>query len=140
VAEELYVLIIGCGYLGSYLANNLSRTGHAVVVIDKDEQAFNALSSDYSGFQIEGDATELAVLTRAKMNQADMVVSVTPDENINLMVTQVAKNRFNVSRVFAQTYDYGREKMYSELGIETICTTSVLADLFLKHITQREEK
>lgn len=140
MAKELYILIIGCGHLGSYLANNLSRAGHAVVVIDRNEQAFNALSSEYSGFRIEGDATELAVLTQAKMNRADMVVSVTPDENINLMVSQVAKTSFKVSRVLARTYNTQRESMYSTLGIETICTTSVIADLFLQRITRGEEK
>jgi trk system potassium uptake protein TrkA len=140
VAKKLYIIIVGCGKLGSYLANNLSSSGHAVVVIDRDTHAFNALSSEYSGFQIEGDATELAVLTQAKMNQADMVVSVTPDENINMMVTQVAKNTFNVSRVLARTYDAKRERMYSKLGIETICTTSVIADLFLQHIIQGKER
>lgn len=140
MAQELYIIIVGCGQLGSYLANNLSRSGNAVVVIDRNEQAFHALSSEYSGFRIEGDATELAVLTRAKMKQADMVVSVTPDENINLMVSQVAKNRFDVSRVLARTYDAERERMYRKLGIETICTTSVIADLFLQHITRGGEK
>ena len=139
MAKELYIIIVGCGRLGSYLANNLSRRGNAVVVIDRDERAFNQLSSEYSGFRVVGDASELTVLTQAKMNQANLVVSVTPDENINLMVTQVAQKRFNVSRVLARTYSPEREKIYAGLGVETICTTSVIADLFLQHITRGEE-
>ena len=65
--HSLYIVIIGCGRLGSHLANQLSRVGHSVVVIDKDEAAFKELSPDFSGFRIEGDATQIGVLNEAKL-------------------------------------------------------------------------
>jgi len=57
-----YIVIVGCGRLGAHLANHLSRDGHSVVAIDTEDRAFGNLSPEYSGFKVEGDATELAVL------------------------------------------------------------------------------
>jgi trk system potassium uptake protein TrkA len=134
--SDLFIVIVGCGRLGSHLANQLSRAGHGVVVIDRDERAFRNLSPEYSGFRIEGDATELAVLKQAKCNKADLVISTTLDDNINLMVAQVARAKFNVPRVLARVFEPRREAIYQRLGVETICPTSVAAELFLKSIAK----
>jgi len=132
MASDLFIVIVGCGRLGSHLANQLSRAGHGVVTIDADEHAFGNLSPQYSGFRVEGDATELAVLKQAKVDKADLVISTTRDDNINLMVAQVAKTEFGVTRVLARVFEPRREAIYRRLGVETICPTSVAADLFLK--------
>ena len=134
MASDLFIVVVGCGRLGSHLANRLSRAGHAVVVIDRDERAFGNLSPEYSGFRVEGDATELAVLKQAKVDQADMVIATTRDDNVNLMVTQVARAVFSVSRVLARVFEPARKPIYRRLGIESICPTSVAAELFLESI------
>jgi trk system potassium uptake protein TrkA len=134
MGADLFIVIVGCGRLGSHLANRLSRAGHGVVVIDRDEQAFSNLSAEYSGFRVEGDAIELAVLKQAKVDQADMVIAATRDDNVNLMVTQVARAAFSVSRVLARVFEPARKAIYRRLGIESICPTSVAADLFLESI------
>jgi trk system potassium uptake protein TrkA len=129
--NSLYIVIVGCGRLGSDLANRLSRIGHSVVVIDKDEATFQGLSSDFSGFRITGDATELAVLKEAKLRNADVFFATTHGDNVNLMVAQVARKMFDVPHVLARVFDPRREQVYNELGIETICPTSVAAEMFL---------
>jgi trk system potassium uptake protein TrkA len=134
MANELFIVIVGCGRLGSFLANQLSRVGHGVVVIDSNEQTFGKLSPDYSGFRVEGDATELAVLKQAKVDRADLVIATTQGDNVNLMVAQVARTEFGVARVLARVFDPRREAVYRRLGVETICPTTVAADLFLKSI------
>jgi trk system potassium uptake protein TrkA len=63
-----YIVIVGCGRLGSHLANQLSRQGHSVVVIDRNEATFSGLSPDFSGFRVDGDATQMAVLKEAKLS------------------------------------------------------------------------
>ncbi len=136
MASDLFIVIVGCGRLGSHLANHLSRAGHGVVVIDTDEQAFGNLSSEYSGFRIEGDATEFAVLKQAKVDKADLVLATTRRDNINLLVAQVARTAFGVPRVLARVFEPRREAVYRCLGVETICPTSVAAELFLKSIAQ----
>ena len=130
----MYIVIVGCGRLGAYLANGLSREGHGVVTIDIDERAFGGLSPEYGGFRVEGDATELAVLRQAKMDQADVVIATTQEDNVNLMVAQVARKVFAVPRVLARVFDPKREGIYRRLGVETVCPTSTAADLFLRSV------
>jgi trk system potassium uptake protein TrkA len=129
--NSLYIVIIGCGRLGSYLANQLSRVGHSVVVIDTDEATFNDLSPDFSGFRVVGDATQIAVLKEAKLKKADVFFATTHEDNVNLMVAQVARKLFNVPHVLARVFDPKREEIYAQLGIDTICPTSVAAEMFL---------
>jgi len=132
--QRLYIIIVGCGRLGSYLANRLSRDGHSVVVIDIDESAFDALSAEYSGFRVEGDATEFAVLEQAKTDEADLVIATTREDNINLMVAQIAKKLFHVPRVMARVFEPKREEIYRDFGIEAVCPTSISGDIFLRWI------
>jgi trk system potassium uptake protein len=129
--NSLYIVIVGCGRLGSHLANQLSRVGHSVVVIDSNEETFDDLSPDFSGFRIVGDATQIAVLKEAKLKQADVFFATTHDDNTNLMVAQIACKLFNVAHVLARVFDPRREEVYDQLGIETICPTSVAAEMFL---------
>ncbi|MBN1932073.1 MAG: TrkA family potassium uptake protein [Desulfobacterales bacterium] len=136
--DNLYIVIVGCGRLGSDLANRLSREGHLVVVIDHDESAFGNLSHEFSGFRVEGDATQLAVLNKAKLKKSDLVFAVTHEDNMNLMVAQVAHKIFNVPRVLARVFDPRRTQAYKHLGIETVCPTTVAAELFLKTVANYE--
>ncbi|MFH1113515.1 MAG: TrkA family potassium uptake protein [Pseudomonadota bacterium] len=129
-----YIVIVGCGRVGSLLANELSRSGNSVVVIDIQEAVFDNLSADFSGFRIAGDATHMAVLKEAKLKNADILIATTHDDNVNLMVAQVARKIFNVPHVQARVFDPKREEVYAQLGIDTICPTSVAADLFLKAV------
>jgi trk system potassium uptake protein TrkA len=143
--DSLFIVIVGCGRLGSYLANHLSHVGHSVVVIDRDEATFEDLSPNFSGFRVEGDATQMAVLKEAKLKDADVFFATTHDDNVNLMVAQVALKVFNVPHVLARVFDPKREQVYAQLGIQTICPTSVAAEMFLIDVAsslanQREER
>jgi trk system potassium uptake protein TrkA len=129
--NNLYIVIVGCGRLGSHLANRLSHVGHSVVVIDTDEATFNDLSPDFSGFRVQGDATQIAVLKEAKLKKADVFFAVTHEDNVNLMVAQVARKVCDVPQVLARVFDPRREQVFAQLGIETICPTSVAAEMFL---------
>jgi trk system potassium uptake protein TrkA len=127
-----YIVIVGCGRLGSLLANRLSGLGSSVVVVDRDEAAFDSLSSEFSGFRVAGDAAQLAVLRRAGIEQADCLLAATRHDNVNLMVAQVARTLFQVPKVIARVFDPSREAVYNEFGIETLCPTQLSADIFLK--------
>lgn len=138
--SNLYIVIIGCGRLGSYLASQLSREGNSVVVIARDEESFNNLSPEFSGFRIEGDATQMAVLEEARLKKADILIAVSHEDNINLMVAQVARKIFAVPRVVARVFDPAREEICSQLGISTICPTSVAAEMFLNVVKNSETR
>jgi trk system potassium uptake protein TrkA len=134
MAKSQYIVVVGCGRLGSILASQLSGEGNSVVVIDRHESTFDSLGGEFSGFQIVGDATELAVLRSAKADKADCLLAVTDSDNINIMVAQIAKKLFEVPTVLARVFDPNREVIYREFGIETISPTQLSADAFVKTI------
>ena len=135
--KSQYIVIVGCGRLGSLLASQLSSQGHSVVVIDQQEKTFNNLSSEFSGFNVVGDAAELATLRQAKADKADCLLAVTSEDNINLMVAQIARTVFEIPTVLARVFDPAREAIYQELEIDTISPTQLSADLFLQRLGER---
>jgi trk system potassium uptake protein TrkA len=140
MAHHNYILIVGCGRLGSSLANRLSGLGHSVFVVDRDESAFDKLSIEFSGFRITGDAAEMETLQQARIQQASCVLVTTRRDSVNLMVSQVAKTIFGVPKVVARVFDPARETVYQQFGIETICPTALTVDSFLNRLQPLVEK
>jgi trk system potassium uptake protein TrkA len=138
--NDEYIIIVGCGRLGSHLANLLSKARKSVVVIDKDEKAFNRLSDDFSGFTIEADAIEIETLKKAKIDKADVIAATTNDDNTNIMIAQIAKTIYGVPKVIARLFEPSREKVYEELEVETICPTTLSAIEFKSIILKEEGK
>ena len=133
-----YVVIVGCGRLGSLLAGLLSEVGSSVVIIDVNESAFELLSAEFSGFRIVGDAVEIEVLRAAKTDKADCLLATTEEDNVNLMVAQVARKLFNVPKVLARVFDPRREKVYREFDIETVSPTNLMAQAFVTSIEKKQ--
>lgn len=129
-----YIVVVGCGRVGSHLANQLSRDGNSIVVVDSNERMFESLSADFSGFRVHGDATHLAVLQETRLMQADALIATTHEDNVNVMVAQIAQKVFHVPHVMARVFDPKREDVYRQLGIETICPTTVAAGMFLRAV------
>ncbi|MFO7882462.1 MAG: TrkA family potassium uptake protein [Kosmotogaceae bacterium] len=123
-----YVVIFGSGRLGSRIANWLSGTGNSVVVVDRDEVAFQSLLYEFTGFTITGDATELETFYSAKVDMADFVLVLTSDDNTNVMIGMVAKEYFSVPRVLARVTDPNNIELFSEFGIEIICPTMLAVE------------
>ena len=138
--KSQYIVVVGCGRLGSILASRLSGEGNSVVVIDRNEAAFKALSSEFSGFQVTADATELATLRAAKADKADCLLAVTDSDNINIMVAQIAKKLFGVSSVLARVFDPAREAIYGEFGIATISPTQLSTEAFIQILDSQFEQ
>lgn len=136
--NDEYIIIIGCGRLGSHLASLLSKAGKSIVIIDKDQQAFRKLSEDFSGFTIEADATEEDTLLEAKIDKADVLVATTNDDNTNIMVAQIAKTIYKVPKVIARLFEPARQRVYEELDIDTICPTILSAIEFRNIIIGKE--
>lgn len=134
-----YIVIVGCGRLGSALANRLSNLGNSIVVIDRSQSSFVKLSSEFSGFQIEGDAMELSTLRQAQVSKADCFLAATDNDNVNLTIAQIAKNLFQVKTVMARIFDPAREEVYRQFGIETICPTTLSSEAFLQALEQQQK-
>ncbi|HBL83984.1 MAG: potassium transporter TrkA [Clostridiales bacterium GWF2_38_85] len=123
-----YTIIIGCGRLGTGLADSLSDRGGNVLVIDNDKDAFRKLPPSYGGLTLIGDATDIDVLHEAQIKNANAVVCVTNNDNTNIMIAQIAKELFKIEHVIARLYDPERECVYREFGIATICPAVLSAN------------
>lgn len=138
--KSLYIAVIGCGRLGSILASDLSQQGHEVVVIDRDKLAFARLEVEFSGFSLTGDAAEMNLLQAAKLNKAQVAIAVTGKDNLNILVSQLAKNLFQVPIVLTRILDPNKEEIYQQLGLTTISTTKISAVAFLQTLQQQLEE
>lgn len=128
IKESDYTIIIGCGRLGASLANMLSDNGTNVLMLDRDESSFRKLSSSYGGLTLAGDARNIYTLREAGIEDAKVVVSVTNDDNTNIMVAQIAKELYQIPHVVCRLYDPERECVYHEFGINTICPAVLSAN------------
>lgn len=135
--DENCTIIVGCGRLGANLANTLSDAGESVIIIDRYKDAFRKLSPSFSGIVITGDATEIFVLGEAQIEKATAVISVTNNDNTNILVAQIAKEYFHIRHVIARLYDPERECIYRDFDIDTICPAVLSAKEVEKllHIT-----
>lgn len=119
------ILLVGCGKVGSKLADALCVDGHDVTVVDRDESNFKLLSSKFTGFTTFGVPIDLDVLRRAGIESCDAVAVVSSDDNTNIMVSQIAKEIFNIPIVITRIYDPAREQLFSRFGLKTICPTNL---------------
>ncbi|MFA9381011.1 MAG: TrkA family potassium uptake protein, partial [Acetanaerobacterium sp.] len=119
------VLIIGCRKVGSRLASILSAEGHTVSVVDRDMRNFEALDNDFDGYTVSGIPIDEDVLRSAGIESCDAVAAVTPDDNVNIMACQIAKELFHVPIVITRMYDPAREEIFSDFGISTVCPTNL---------------
>jgi len=124
----MYVIIVGCGRVGSVLADLLSQEGHDVVVIDSQEVKFKNLNPRFSGVTILGDGADINTLREAKVEGADVLVAATGDDNSNLMSAQIAKKIFNVSRALVRVKDPKKMDVYQEYDLEPVSATTLAAD------------
>jgi trk system potassium uptake protein TrkA len=124
------VVILGCGRVGSTLATMLDRSGHTVAVIDQSSDSFQRLSPEFGGETIVGNGVDEDVMMRAGIKDADAFVAVTNGDNRNIMASQIAKEIFRVKKVMCRIYDPIREQTYHELGMDTMCPTTIGAQMF----------
>lgn len=122
------VIIVGCGRVGSQLANMLSDNGDNVCCIDKSADAFSNLGRNFNGFTQQGVGFDEDVLMRAGIEECDVLAAVTQYDNTNLMCAEVASRLYDVKHVIARLYNPDREVAYSQLGIDYVCGTSLVAD------------
>ncbi len=129
----MYIIIVGGGRLGYYLARTLLDEKHEVLIIEKDAVAVQTINSDMGNICIKGDGCETAVLAEAGTNRADIFISVTGDDEDNLVACQVAKYKFNVPRTIARVRNPRHEILFKKLGIDvTVSSTAIILE-YIKH-------
>ena len=124
-------VIVGCGRVGAGLAAALDQAGHRVVIVDIAAAAFDRLPSTFSGEAVRGDGTDEDTLVRAGAHGADAFLALTEGDNRNIMAAQVARESLEIPAVVAKINDPVRARAYADLGIATICRTTLVADVLL---------
>jgi len=122
------IVIVGCGRVGSTLAENLDADGHEVIILDVKTSAFDRLPETFKGAAIRGDGTDAEVLRRSGAQGADIFLSLTEGDNRNVMAAQVATETLAIPQVIAKINDPVRAAAYAELGIVTLCRTNLMVD------------
>jgi len=126
------VVIIGCGRVGSVLANQLDEAGHQVVVLDRNQHAFRRLSEKFSGERRVGNGLVEEYVRPVLQEKTDILFVMTDKDNINLMIAQWVKQKFHVDRVIAEVHDSILAGLYKELGLETVSPTDLMLKELLK--------
>jgi trk system potassium uptake protein len=137
----MFVLIVGCGRVGSAVAKTMQREGHEVSVLDEDPESLAQLEKgeersweDMGGSFTVGTALELDALVEAGVERADAFVASTDGDNTNLVIAQIAQRRYEVPNVVVRVLDPARAKWYAEQGLQTICPTQTAIEMLEKAV------
>jgi len=132
----VFLVIVGCGRVGSRMAKSMLDEGHEVSVLDEDPGAIALLDSGYERSWAErggsftlGTALETDALLEAGIDRADAFVASTNGDNTNLVIAQIAQRRFGIERVVVRVLDPARATWYEEQGLKTVCPTQVAVEM-----------
>lgn len=125
---------MGCGRVGSRLANKLDQMGRSVTVIDQDPEAFRRLGSNFRGKTIAAIGFDRDALMQAGIEEASAFAAVSSGDNSNIIAARVARETFGVETVVARIYDPRRAEIYERLGIPTVATVAWTAGQILRRI------
>jgi len=120
------VIIAGFGRFGSYLAGQLSISDENVTVIDIDCESFKNLLTDFAGMVVEGDASNIDVLRQAGISRTRVVISATDNDNVNLMIAQIAREIYEVPVVIAVVNDSSLLSIESGFDFIILCPAQVM--------------
>lgn len=124
-------LIIGCGRLGSSIANRDSSMGRNVIVMDQDSMSFEGLSDEFSGFSLVGDATDMSLLVEAEIESAQEIIIATGDDNTNVFLALVARKVYDVPQIYVRLDDPSLEILLKGCDVHAIYPFELSLDKFM---------
>ena len=133
MGEGKYIIIAGAGKVGWNLARELLDKGHEVTVIEDNRNRYLTVEQELEHNIQYGDASELWVLERAGISRADMVIAVTGDDEDNMLICQVAKEKYLVDRIIARVNNPRNRPHFELLGIKPYVSATDLILRLLEH-------
>jgi trk system potassium uptake protein len=136
----VYVLIAGGGKAGANVMRSLLRARHEATLIEQERDRFEQLETEFEHQVMLGDATEIFVLEKAGIRRPpDLVLALTGDDEDNLVISQLAKERYGVGKVIARVNDPRNQAHFDLLGISpTVCATSSILGLVEHEVPEHE--
>src|ERR1044072_1029933 len=133
VWAPMYVVIAGAGRVGWTLARELMSKRHEVTVIESDRSRYLTVEQELEHAIQYGDATELWVLERAGINRADLTIAVTGDDEDNLLICQLAKEKYLCERIIARVNNPRNRQYFELLGIQPAVSATDLILRLIEH-------
>src|SRR5579871_1123606 len=131
----MYIIIVGGGNIGYYLAKTLVAGRHEVLLLEKDRQRYRTIAEELGEVVMQGDGCEVAHQNQAGFGRADVVVAATGSDDDNLVVCQMAKMEHNVPRTISRVNDPRNEKLFEKLGIDaTVSSTKIIYNLIEQEV------
>lgn len=134
------IIVIGCGRLGSTIAGNLSEKNKNLMIVDMDQSSFRKLSASYGGLTKEGDGTDIDLLESINIADADILIASTDEDDVNILIAQIAKVIYKVPDVIARIYDTSKAITCEDFGIHVISPTALSIKAFQKMIFNEEDE
>ena len=133
------IVIMGCGRVGTRLAQLFDEEGHDVAIVDLHTESFARLGPNFHGTTMAGTGIDEDVLKSVGIEHADLFLAVTNRDNSNIMAAQIAKMTFRVPRVIARIYEPDREETFHQLNLETICPTTLISNRIYEAVSTGED-
>ncbi|MGI8631592.1 MAG: potassium channel family protein, partial [Solirubrobacterales bacterium] len=133
VSEAMYVIIAGAGKVGWNLARELLNRGQEVTLIEADRTRYLTVEQELEHHVKYGDASELWVLERAGISRASLVIAVTGDDEDNMLICQVARDKYRVERIIARVNNPRNVRHFELLGIKPIVSATDLILRLIEH-------
>jgi trk system potassium uptake protein TrkA len=136
----VFALVAGGGKVGSNVARTLLRRGHEVTLIEQRRDRYEALELEFEHQVHNGDATELFVLERAGIARpAELVIAVTGDDEDNLVIGQLAREKYGIEKVIARVNDPRNQKLFDLLDLrQTVSATQMVLGLIEHEVPEHE--
>jgi trk system potassium uptake protein len=136
----MFIIVAGGGKVGSNVARGLRRMGHELTIIEQQGERFARLEEEFEHAAIVGDATEIFVLERAGIARPpDLVVAVTGDDEDNMVICQMARERYGVGKVIARVNDPRNQPHFDLLGISpTVSATQTIMALIEHEVPEHD--
>lgn len=129
----MYILVIGGGKVGLNLTRELMGKGHEVTLIEEDRRRYTMLEPQLEHVVQLGDGTELWVLERAGIERADMVIAVTGDDEDNIIISQVAREKYERGEIIARCNNIRNMEHFDLLGIKPVISSTDLILRLIEH-------
>lgn len=129
----MYLLVIGAGKVGTNLTRELIEQGHEVTLVETSQKRYQAIEPMFEHRIQLGDASELWVLERAGIQRADMVIAVTGDDEDNILICQVAREKYGVPQIIARVNNPRNRQHFDLLGISPVVSSTSLILSLIEH-------
>jgi trk system potassium uptake protein TrkA len=132
----MHIVIVGAGKIGYFLAKRLCQSKNTISVVDKDKAICEEIAKELEALVINGDGCDPHILQQAGIERADVVAAVTGDDEDNLIICQLAKERFGIQRTVGRVNNPDNEHTFSELGIDVpVDSTKIIAKIIEEEVS-----